>query len=69
MKAYGVKLQDLPRDCTGTGKYGSDHLVDKCTCGKSHGKRTKDHKSRKAKMRQFDIDKRNMAEQEGGDSD
>ena len=53
MKAYGVRLKDLPRDCTGTGKYGSSKIVGTCSCGKCEGKRTKDHKSRKAKMRRF----------------
>jgi len=56
MKAYGVKLRDLPRDCTGTGKYGSSKLVDRCACGKKHGKRSKDHKSRKAKERNKTIE-------------
>ncbi|MFW6243214.1 MAG: hypothetical protein ACOC2W_03550 [bacterium] len=59
MKAYGITIKDLPRDCTGTGKYGSDKLLDKCVCGKNHGKKTKDHKSRKAKMRNEGI---NMSE-------
>ena len=56
MKAYGVKLKDLPRDCTDTGKYGSDHLIDKCSCGKRHGRKSKDIKSRKAKERHKPID-------------
>jgi len=56
MKAYGVKLEDLPKDCTGTGKYGSDHLVERCSCGKKHGRRGKDSKTRKAKERQKPIE-------------
>ena len=56
MKAYGVTLKDLPRDCTGTGKFGSSKLVDRCSCGKRHGVRSSDFKSRKAKMRNIDID-------------
>lgn len=35
MKAYGVDLKDLGRDCTSTGKYGSSKLVNKCSCGKT----------------------------------
>lgn len=54
MKAYGVKIQDHAMDCTATGKYGSSKLLRHCSCGKSHGKRTKDSKARKAKMRQLD---------------
>ena len=55
MKPYGVKLADLPRNCTATGKYGSSHLVDKCACGAKCGCRTKDHKCRKAKERRISI--------------
>ena len=56
MRAYGVKLRDLPRDCTGTGKYGSSKPVNRCACGKKNGKRSKDIKSRKAKERHKPIE-------------
>lgn len=51
MKAYGLKKADLPRDCTSTGKYGTSVLGDKCACGARHGRRSKDHKGRKANVR------------------
>jgi hypothetical protein len=57
MKAYGIVLADLPRDCTSTGKFGSSKLVDRCACGATHGNRSKDHKSRKAKMRKVIVER------------
>lgn len=51
MKPYGIKKQDSPKDCTSTGKYGSDKLPNPCSCGAKNGKKSKDHKSRKAKIR------------------
>ena len=56
MKGYGIKIDDLPVDCTSTGKYGTSKLTDRCACGKKHGKKTKDHKCRKAKERHKPIE-------------
>jgi len=56
MKPYGVKKEDAPIDCTDTGKYGATKLARPCACGAKHGKTSKDHKSRKAKMRQVKIE-------------
>lgn len=56
MKAYGIKLQDLGRSCTSVSKYGSDRLVEKCSCGKRHCRKAKDHKERKAKERHSKIE-------------
>ena len=51
MKAYGVTIQDLGRDCTAVAKYGSSKLVSKCACGKRKCVRGKDRRQRKAKAR------------------
>lgn len=51
MKAYGVTIQDLGRDCTAVAKYGSSKLVTKCSCGKRKCVRGRDRRQRKAKMR------------------
>jgi len=56
MRGYGLTLSDYPRDCTGTGKFGTSKLLNKCACGKTHGKKTSDHKSRKAKERNKKIE-------------
>jgi hypothetical protein len=56
VKAYGVKKGDSPKDCTAKGKYGSTKLPNPCACGAKHGKKSKDHKSRKAKERNNKID-------------
>lgn len=55
MKPYGVKKQDLPKSCSSTGKYGSCKLPNACACGTKNGKRSKDHKGRKAKVRNLKI--------------
>lgn len=56
MKAYGVKKGDSPKDCTAKGKYGSTKLPNPCSCGAKHGKKSKDHKSRKAKERKKEVE-------------
>ncbi len=56
MKPYGVKKADSPFDCTDKGKYNATELKKPCACGAKHGKKSKDHKSRKAKERQKKID-------------
>lgn len=53
MKAYGVKIKDLARDCTGTAKFGTTKLLDKCACGKDHCRPSKDYRNRKRMMRQL----------------
>lgn len=56
MKAYGVKIKDISRDCTGTSKYGTSKLLERCSCGKTRCNMTKTKsKSRKAKERNFKI--------------
>lgn len=55
MKPYGVKKQDLPKSCSSTGKYGSCKLPNACACGTKNGKRSKDNKGRKAKIRTLKI--------------
>jgi len=56
MKAYGVQKGDSPFDCTDKGKFGSTELSNPCACGRKHGKKSKDHKSRKAKVRNLKIE-------------
>jgi len=53
MKPYGVKKKDYPFDCTSTGKFGVTKLPIPCACGLKHSRPSKDHKSRKAKMRRM----------------
>ena len=52
MKAYGIKLQDSPKDCTAHGKFGNTNLFGCCVCGKKHTtKKSGKVKSAKARER------------------